>query len=127
MTSLTESRLYEMADELSLKWWGVKYDGLIELKNRRWKNINGRFCAPLASQDIPPIIEMCKKRNAERTEEEIKRTLLHELVHWRLFVLEIPYDDTSKEFIREAIRVGASFSQTAKAKRAYEEYIGTGG
>lgn len=125
MAELTEHQLYQMADELAMKWWGVKYDGLIELKNRRWKSINGRFCSPCpipGAGDISPIIQMCKKRNAERTEKEVIGTLLHELVHWRLFATGIPHRDTDQEFVKEASRVGASFSKTRKAQQAYEKY-----
>lgn len=123
MVDISEEQLYVMADELALKWWGVKYDGIIELRNRRWKNINGRFWAPFpGNKNVLPIIEMCKKRNSQRTEEEVKGTLLHELVHWRLFSLGIPHRDTDKEFVEEAIRVGAPFSKSGKAQRAYEKY-----
>lgn len=124
MIEVSEEQLYVMADELALKWWGVKYDGIIELRNRRWKNINGRFWAPLPSnKNALPIIEMCKKRNSERTIEEVKGTLLHELVHWRLFSLGIPHRDIDPEFIKEAIRVGAPISKTRKAQRAYKKYM----
>jgi hypothetical protein len=125
MADYTIDQLYQMADELSMKWWGVTYDGVIDLKNRRWKHVNGRFCAPLGSQkDIPPIIQMCVKRNAEHSDEEVERTLLHELVHWRLWSMGIPHQDSSRDFVREIERVGASVSGALKARRAYEKYAG---
>lgn len=121
----TLQQLYALADELSMKWWNVPFDGVIELKNRRWKNINGRFLRSMhenTSFEIPAIIQMCTKRNGDRTEEEVKGTLLHELVHWRLFTLGVPHRDSDKEFVAEAIRVGAPISGAKKAQKAFEKY-----
>lgn len=123
---MNEQQLYDLADKLSLKWWGVKYDGLIELKNRRWKNTRGQFIKPLKSvNDGRPIIEMCSKRNAERTAEEVEGTLLHELVHWRLWSIGLPHRDHNKEFVLEAIRVEAPISGAKNAQLAFEKYSGT--
>lgn len=122
---LSLQQLYEVANELSLKWWNVPYDGVIEVRNRRWKNTNGQLLAPGGLERtlcIPPIIQMCSKRNSNRTDEEIRGTLLHELVHWRLWSLGTQHYDTSRAFVKEAIRVGAPISGSKSARKAYERY-----
>ncbi|KIL35157.1 hypothetical protein SD71_16150 [Cohnella kolymensis] len=113
--------LYRCANELANKHWGVDYTGKIELTNRKWTNRNGHFIARSPSTH-EPIIGMSRKRNAERTEEAVKGTLLHELVHWRLYTCGIPHRDVSHEFIRECLRVGAPISKAARAQRAFEDY-----
>lgn len=125
---MTKEELHRAADELAMKWWGVKYDGLIILSNMRWRKMDGQFWAPSIRKipngiELSPVIRMCKKRNAERTEEEVRGVLLHELVHWRLFCLGIPHGDVDREFIEEAVRVGAPISQERKAQRAYKQYM----
>jgi hypothetical protein len=121
----TVDDLYQWANKLAQKYWGVDYDAIIELKNRIWKNINGRFLASRnvpGADKIPSIIQMCTKRNSERTTVEVRLTLLHELVHWRLYTTGIPHRDTNNQFIAECFRVGASISKATRAQRAFEAY-----
>jgi hypothetical protein len=121
--SLTD--LYQLANEISQEHWGIDYTGIIDLTNRRWKRVDGRFSAPLLSQIhvAEPIIAFCSKRNAERTQEEVKGSLLHELVHWRLWSLGLPHRDTNKEFIAECLRVGAPISKSGKAQDALKRHL----
>lgn len=41
--------------------------------------------------------------NARRPWKEVEGTLLHELVHWHLFVTGSPYLDEDYEFIAECL------------------------
>lgn len=114
-----ERGLYKEAYRLCIKWWGVPFTGYIEVKNRRWKRTNAQFSPSTCT------IKFCSHKNSRRTKEQITKTLLHELVHWRLYTTGVPYRDNDKEFVKEALRVGASFSavKTAvKAREKYEEY-----
>lgn len=120
---LSLDELYWHADEFCRKWWGISFTGRIELINRKWRCYYGKFHYrtddPSAS-----FVRMSRKTNAERTKDEVLRTLLHELVHWRNFMTGLPFDDTDDEFIRECIRVGASISGTQSAQAAYKRFIG---
>ncbi|WP_342439278.1 hypothetical protein NSS79_10395 [Paenibacillus sp. FSL L8-0436] len=61
--------------------------------------------------------------NAEIGAAAAEGNLLHELVHWRLNTLGLPFDDTDSEFIAECIRVGAPISQDRRAQAAYQRYM----
>jgi predicted SprT family Zn-dependent metalloprotease len=127
MCDLTVDQLMQHANELSLQHWGVEYTGMIELTNRRWKNINGRYLAMVGPEAelIPEsrIIVMSRKRNAERSIEEVLGTLLHELVHWRLHSTGVNHRDGHFEFIAECLRVGAPISQSLSAQFAFKRYM----
>jgi SprT-like protein len=68
-------------------------------------------------------IRMSAPVNAENGAEETESNLLHELVHWRLFTLKLPFDDVNDEFIAECLRVGAPLSGGTREKAAYERYL----
>lgn len=116
-------RLLTLANELSRKHWGVDYTGTISLVNYEWRNYFGKFRHKRNRNDLSLMdIRMSAVTNARRTPDEVMRTLLHELVHWRLFVTGRAYRDTDDEFIAECLRVGASISQARKAQEAYRRY-----
>jgi hypothetical protein len=111
--------LYRWANELAQEHWGVDYTGSIELVNRKWRSMNACFIRHRTDKS-KQIIRMSNQRNAERTIEEIKRTLLHELFHWRLINIGKPSRDKDDCFVAECLRVGASFSKTKVALSAFE-------
>lgn len=116
-----QQRLLTLANELARKHWGVDYTGTLTLVDREWRLYNGRYFwrADNSRQEI----RMSVRRNAERTPEEVERTLLHELVHWRLQTMGRPSRDTDDEFIAECLRVGASISKARAAQDAYKRFI----
>jgi SprT-like protein len=116
--------LYAWSDELAQKWWSRSYTDTIQLTNRRWARTNGRFWAsiPVGVEKIS-FIEFSRKRNAGRTMEEVKGTLLHELVHWHLFTSGKPHRDSDREFVEECLRVGAPISQSIRAQAALDRFM----
>lgn len=116
--------LKRIANELALEHWGVPYTGKFELVNRKWRRMNG--CFIFNNKTGEHSIRMSSKVNAERTREEVIGTLLHELVHWRLWSLGLPAHDSDDEFIAECIRVGAPISGSKIAKQAHERYLQRG-
>lgn len=115
-----KQRLLTLANELARKHWGVDYTGTIELVNNKWRCFNGMY--RWNNTTGLRQIRMSGPRNAERTPEEVEKTLLHELVHWRLHTTGVPASDTDYEFIAECLRVGASISNARKAQDAYKRY-----
>ncbi|MDY0410463.1 SprT family zinc-dependent metalloprotease [Paracerasibacillus soli] len=65
---------------------------------------------------------MSKVVNERYSNEEFLNSLLHEMVHWVLHTTGKPFRDDTKEFVEECIRVGASFSKTKTAQRAFKNY-----
>lgn len=132
--NLTLDELYAAANEMCRKWWGVDYTGKIELTRRPWRRTNGVCRYRKNDSGYVVTIVMSEKRNAERTRDEVLETLLHELVHWRLFTDGLSRDgiayakrvsrDDSPEFVRECLRVGAPFSGTKSAQYAAKLYGG---
>lgn len=114
-----QERLLRRAKELAQQHWGVEYTGALRLVNRDWRAYNGYFVR--SSEGLQEIV-MSAKKNAKRSPEDVERTLLHELVHWRHYAVGIPARDTDFEFIAECLRVGASISKGALAQAAYERY-----
>jgi poly(3-hydroxybutyrate) depolymerase len=119
--NLTLEDLSRWANELAQEHWSVDYTGSIELVNRKWRSMNGCFSRHKTDKS-KQIIRMSSQRNAVRTTEEIKRTLLHELVHWRLFNIGKPSRDKDDCFVAECLRVGASFSKTRSAQAAFQRH-----
>ncbi|WP_069201571.1 hypothetical protein [Thermoactinomyces sp. Gus2-1] len=113
---VTLDELYKKANEFCQEYWGVEFTGKIEISNVKWR----RRLACFSPEH--ELIRFSRARNMTRTREQIYDTLLHELVHWRLFRLGLPYDDTAFEFIRECKRVGASLSGAKKAQEAARRY-----
>lgn len=113
--------LYKEAHTLCQKHWGVDYTGTIELVEEEWHLLNAdiefrKSCPTYAN------IRMSKPKNQKRSREDISKTLLHELVHWRLRTIGQPFRDFDKEFIQEALRVGASISMAEDAQLAFRKY-----
>lgn len=109
--------LKQRANSLCQKHWGVEYTGKIKMVNYQWRRKNAHFEISRTDPNHKVIV-FSKKRNAERSKEEILGTLLHELVHWRLHCLGLPNRDDDKEFVLECIKVGARISGTRSAQRA---------
>jgi hypothetical protein len=121
LSDLSHADLVAKANELSRKWWGVDYTGTIELVNRKWRRKNACYIYRLNGEPAQ-IIRMSKPTNDARTEEDVIKTLLHELVHWRLRTQGLPASDGDKEFVEEALRVGAPISGTKAAQFAAKKY-----
>lgn len=117
----SQQDLEKYADQFCEKHWGVKYTGTIELVNRKWKSMWGCFMYNRADPSVQ-IIRMSKWLNAQRTPEEVLGTLLHELVHWRLYSQGLPSHDSTPEFVAEALRVGAHISTAKNAQEAARKY-----
>jgi hypothetical protein len=115
-----QSRLLALANELSRKHWGVDYTGTLTLINRYWRRKGACFTW---NEDGRADIRMSAQGNVEIGEETVAAYLLHELVHWRLYTLGLPFADEDTEFIAEALRVGAPISAAGSAKKAYDNFI----
>ncbi|WP_025846597.1 hypothetical protein [Brevibacillus agri] len=121
--NLTLDELYEAANEMCRKWWGVDYTGTIHLTDTKWRSWRGYFIRSTGDDSLREI-RMSRWVNARRTREQVLGTLLHELVHWRLFTLGLPSSDTDREFVEECARVGAPISGAVGARRAAQKYGG---
>ncbi|WP_010494984.1 hypothetical protein [Paenibacillus elgii] len=117
---LTLDELYAAANEMCRRHWGVDYTGTIELVNREWKAAEARYGWRGTEYRA---IRMSRKTNARLTREDVLGNLLHELVHWRLHTLGVPFDDTDDEFIAECLRVDAPLSYAKGAQQAYRTYL----
>lgn len=107
--------LYDFAKEQSRIHWNREFDGVIELVNRKWSRKLGGY---RASENK---IKLSIHRNKTLAWEDVKRILLHELVHWHLHTIGQPYHDKDIEFARECLRVGAPISGTIVAKKTAEK------
>lgn len=119
---LSDVSLYELycfAREKSMEFWGREFDIEIELVNTYWKNQNGSYIYYI--QEDRSVIRMSSKRNMYRSKEQVLSTLLHEMVHWHLHTIGLPYHDDDKEFIEEIQRVGSHISGTKKAQKAFND------
>lgn len=119
-----QSRLLALANELAQRHWGVDYTGTLRLVNRHWRRQWAYFQYKRKGEPVQDIV-MSAPTNAERSEEDVVGSLLHELVHWRLHTLGHPASDTDKEFIAECLRVGAPISGATDAQKAYRRYLKT--
>lgn len=113
---MSKETLQIYAHRFSMACWGVPFTGEVEIVPYDWKRKLGRFLCEGS------VIKFSKKMNGRQTMEEVLKTLLHELVHWRLHTTGKPAGDDSREFVEEAIRVGASFSGTQAAIKAVAAY-----
>lgn len=119
-----QQRLFTLANELTRKHWDVDYTGTIALVNYEWRCYNGKFRHKRDRTDLSLMeIRMSAVTNARRAPELVEGTLLHELVHWRLFVTGAPFSDEYYEFIAECLRVGAPISKARAAQEAYKRYM----
>lgn len=116
-----QARLLKRANELAQLHWGVEYTGTLRLLTRKWARRQASFA--YRTDGSVQEIRMSAPTNAFLSAEQIEGNLLHELVHWRLWSQGLPAGDEEPEFVAEALRVGASFSHTEKAQKAYEKYI----
>jgi SprT-like protein len=116
-----QSRLLALANELARRHWGVDYTGTLRLTRRYWRQQEACYAwaLDLSRQEI----RMSTTVNAEIGAAKAEGNLLHELVHWRLNTLGLPFDDTDSEFIAECIRVGAPISMDRRAQVAYKLYL----
>lgn len=119
-----QARLHALANGLALKHWGVDYTGTLVLVNYEWRCYNGKFRYKRNRNDRSlQEVRMSAITNAGRTSEEVEGTLLHELVHWRLYTLGLPSSDVDFEFISECLRVGAPLSKAKAAQAAYKRFM----
>lgn len=119
-----QNRLTEIANTLSLKHWGVNYTGTLVLVNREWRCYYAKFRHRRDRNDMSlQEIRMSAITNARRSKAEVAGSLLHELVHWRLYNTGRPFCDEDYEFIAECLRVGAPISGARSAQEAYRRYL----
>ncbi|EZH67919.1 hypothetical protein DH09_08345 [Bacillaceae bacterium JMAK1] len=118
----TREDLLSLANELSQHHWGIPYTGDIIIHNRNWKRQNASFRRGIEDK-CKLWFEFSEVRNAQRTNDQVKGTLLHELVHWYLYIHNEPFHDNDERFVQEAVRVGAPISETKIAQKAYENYL----
>lgn len=114
---VTLDELYFQAGEFCREHWNVPFTGRIEIVKTKWRWQLGCF--------IPALETICfsEWRNRERWRFQVYDTLLHELVHWRLFKTGRPYRDTDPEFVRECLRVGAKLSGAKAAQGAAKKVL----
>lgn len=113
--SLEELERY--AHYFTMRCWGVPFNGRIELINREWKRKSACFLHNGLTIQFSHITNQSQSMN------EVLKVLLHELVHWRLYTTGEPCEDDTKEFVEEALRVGASFSGAKKAQETFQTYF----
>lgn len=116
-----QERLLKRANELTQQHWGVDYTGTLRLLTRKWARREAAFA--FMTDGSVQEIRMSAPTNERLTLEEIESNLLHELVHWRLWSLGLPCGDEDREFVAEAVRVGAAISHTKRAREAYEKHL----
>lgn len=116
-----QSRLLTLANELARRHWGVEYTGTIRLTRRYWSRMEACYAwsHDLSRQEI----RMSTAGNVEVGPDATEANLLHELVHWRLHTLGVPFDDVDDEFIAECLRVGAPISEGRREQVAYRLYL----
>lgn len=119
---MTLEELYEAANKLCQQHWNCDYTDEIRLVNRRWLSYMAYFRINRHDETFIPRIVMSKKNNEIYSEEIVLGNLLHELVHWRLYKLGLPFGDEDREFVMECIRVGAPFSKATSAQKAAIKY-----
>lgn len=112
----TDSKaLYAFAKEQALLHWNRDFNIEIELVKTPWRSTRGMYIQNIETGRN--WIRMSKKKNSTRTWDDVKATLLHELVHWHLHTSGMPYRDSDIEFARECLRVGAPISGSKIAKK----------
>lgn len=118
-----QARLLALANEMARRYWGVDYTGTLRLTARNWTRRGACFAWNNATglQEI----RMSAPVNERSGPDDTAGNLLHELVHWRLYTLGAKFRDDDAEFVAERLRVGAPFSQTQAAQRAYQAYLQT--
>ena len=107
--------LYSFAKEQALLHWNREFDIEIELVNTPWRRTRGMYIQNIETGRN--WIRMSRKTNTTRSWEDVKGTLLHELVHWHLHTSDMPYRDRDIEFARECLRVGAPISGSKIARK----------
>lgn len=116
----TEEDLVNYAMRFAKEHWDREFDIRIELVNRDWRRKLASY--HFNSKTGDKFIRMSKIVNERYSNEEVLNSLLHEMVHWVLHTTGKPFRDDTKEFVEECIRVGASFSKTKTAQRAFKNY-----
>lgn len=111
----------KQAEIIAEEFWGVEMTCPIEFVNRKWKRLNAKFSIHYDTGEH--WITLNHKVHEEIGVNEYLRTLKHEMVHWYLWSIGEPHSDGDAEFVRECIRIGASISNTQKAKKAYKEVV----
>jgi len=122
--NLTLAELQSAAEEMCQRWWNVSFTGEIAIVNYRWTRMRGQF-RYWRNEPGCTLIRLSSKMNDTRTREEVLGTLLHELVHWRLYTTGRPCSDRDFEFVAECLRVGAPISEATAAQHAYSRYLKT--
>ena len=136
METITQERVNSYARELSRAHFGVECDIPVVLVNKKWKTQNASFGFKRVDvfdyadgddgvyrEEIQPIeIRLSKPKCEEMGRNWTIDRIKHELVHWWLCVSGKPFADDTKEFVQEAIRIGAPISRTKKAMEAAVKY-----
>lgn len=116
-----ETYYRKLAEEIAYEYWGVELTCPIIFVNRKWKRRNACFRYYIDPNEGGCEIILNHQVRERLGDDKYLRILKHELVHWYLWSTKQPHDDGDEVFVRECLRLGASISETKKAKKAYDE------
>lgn len=108
------TQMEKTANEFLEKAYGFKLDIPIVI-NGRLKSVFGRFVYN-AQRKEPLRIEMSKNYVTHQKATTVEETLIHELIHYALFVQNLPFNDGHPYFEAELKKWGSHSSGTVKYK-----------
>lgn len=101
---LTNYQLKQYANKFLMETYGMKLSVPLEI-NGRLKKACGRFVW-LKKDRQPKVVEMNKDFVENNEPQMVLDVLKHELVHYALFMKNIPHSDGDAPFERELRRLG---------------------
>lgn len=133
MAEISVDWFNEQARRLVIKHWGLERIPRIVIdldQDLDWENCVAYYCNDIRT------IAFNSGINKKKTQQELKKILLHELCHWYLHITEQPHRDSDERFARELIRVGipkfhnfdeksrkaATVARKSKREEAFEIY-----
>jgi SprT-like protein len=108
------SKLQELANKLSLHFWGTALTIPIRWNGRLSKSM-GRFLYRTRGKVREPVQIEISKYAAQWIDRQIfLAVILHEMCHYHMFIQNRPFADHHPEFEQELQRVGAISTNTVK-------------
>lgn len=107
---ITLSELNVMAKQFAKQYWNLDFNIEIRL-NGRLSRSRARFCV---RSGIFQMIEFQPSVLKYDSDENIIKTLKHEICHWALYNLKKPFRDGDEYFEKELIRIGSHSTGTTK-------------
>lgn len=115
-----QRKLANEARKFIFEAYGIKLDVPVEI-NARLKSVYGKF--KYNRQTGKPVkIEIGKNYIEHQGWETIRETLIHECIHYSLFVLGKPFDDGDDVFEAELRKHGSHSTGTVKYRGKVVEY-----